>query len=242
MLLEDKIQDWGMYLFKISYGRYAVDQRSWDGGISGRSQDVAVNWKAQIPKFRDAWCEDCVWSEEHHHKFLLQDESQSGWAKGANARPNSPWKTDWVKWSTNTSGWLENMKLFLILRIYSVSLHMATTSKIFDTIWDQALLSTSELPKDSMLESVYKMCMPESVQLQTGWQCTNEESIKIDRGRIIRSWKPWWETHGSNDQDAKFQSQKRKQEDWSRVRKGRMSALKGKRKNAINWKQNYRIQ
>ena len=30
-LLEDKIQDWGMYLFTISYGGYAVDQRSGDG-------------------------------------------------------------------------------------------------------------------------------------------------------------------------------------------------------------------
>ena len=30
-LLEDKIQDWGMYLFTISYGSYAMDQRSGDG-------------------------------------------------------------------------------------------------------------------------------------------------------------------------------------------------------------------
>ena len=37
-LLEDKIQDWGMYLFAISYGSYAMDQRSGDGWISGWSQ------------------------------------------------------------------------------------------------------------------------------------------------------------------------------------------------------------
>ena len=30
-LLEDKIQNWGMYLFTISYGSYAMDQRSGDG-------------------------------------------------------------------------------------------------------------------------------------------------------------------------------------------------------------------
>ena len=30
-LLEDKIQDRGMYLFTISYGSYALDQRSGDG-------------------------------------------------------------------------------------------------------------------------------------------------------------------------------------------------------------------
>ena len=34
-LLEDKIQDWGMYLFTISYGSYAMDQRSGDGWFSG---------------------------------------------------------------------------------------------------------------------------------------------------------------------------------------------------------------
>ena len=30
-LLEDKIQDRGMYLFTIPYGSYAMDQRSGDG-------------------------------------------------------------------------------------------------------------------------------------------------------------------------------------------------------------------
>ena len=34
-LLEDKIQDWGMYLFTISFGSYAVDQRCGDGSFSG---------------------------------------------------------------------------------------------------------------------------------------------------------------------------------------------------------------
>ena len=29
--MEDKIQDRGMYLFTISYGSYALDQRSGDG-------------------------------------------------------------------------------------------------------------------------------------------------------------------------------------------------------------------
>ena len=40
-LLEDKIQDWGMYLFTISNGSYAVDQRSGDGWISGWSKIFA---------------------------------------------------------------------------------------------------------------------------------------------------------------------------------------------------------
>ena len=34
-LLEDKIQDWGMYLFTISHGRYALFQRSGNGWFCG---------------------------------------------------------------------------------------------------------------------------------------------------------------------------------------------------------------
>ena len=37
-LLEDEIQDWGMYLFTNSFRRYAVDQRSGVGWFSGWSQ------------------------------------------------------------------------------------------------------------------------------------------------------------------------------------------------------------
>ena len=37
----------------------------------------------------------------------------------------------------------------------------------FDTRWDQALLSTGEVPKDSFLESVYKTRIRESDQLKT---------------------------------------------------------------------------
>ena len=41
----------GMFLFTLSHGSYVVDQRSGDGRNSGRSSDVAVNRRAQIPEF-----------------------------------------------------------------------------------------------------------------------------------------------------------------------------------------------
>ena len=34
--------------FRSSYGRYVLDQRGGDRRIIGRSQDVAVTWRAQI--------------------------------------------------------------------------------------------------------------------------------------------------------------------------------------------------
>ena len=42
-LLEDKIQNWGMYLFTMSYGSYAVDQRSGYGCIGGWSEIFAFH-------------------------------------------------------------------------------------------------------------------------------------------------------------------------------------------------------
>ena len=46
------------------------------------------------------------------------------------------------------------MKLFLIIEINSVSLRTAIQN--FDNSWDQVFLSTSEVPTDSILESLYK--------------------------------------------------------------------------------------
>ena len=37
----------------------------------------------------------------------------------------------------------------------------------FDTRWDQALLSASEVAKENVLESLYKIKKRESVQIQT---------------------------------------------------------------------------
>ena len=50
-MLEDKIQNWGMYLFIISYGSYAMDQRSGDGWISGWSEIFAFYHRKSGPKF-----------------------------------------------------------------------------------------------------------------------------------------------------------------------------------------------
>ena len=60
-LQEDKIQDWGMYLFTISCGSYALDQRSGDGWISGWSIIFIIN-----AEFWSTRCEDCFSTEQIH--------------------------------------------------------------------------------------------------------------------------------------------------------------------------------
>ena len=50
--------------------------------------------------------------------------------------------------------------------LFSVSLQDDDVQD-FDTRWDQALLSASEMSKDNVLESLYKIRKRESVQLKT---------------------------------------------------------------------------
>ena len=94
-LLEEKIQDWGMYLFTISCGSYAVDQRSGDGWISGWSQIIVfcmrnsndIFWSTQRENCFQHWTESSiipasrkrsVWRNKKHKKraaFSEEDRS-----------------------------------------------------------------------------------------------------------------------------------------------------------------------
>ena len=65
-LLEDNIQDWGMYLFTISYGGYAVDQRSGVGWFSGWIKIFAINTRYFDAEFWSTWCKDCFSTEQNH--------------------------------------------------------------------------------------------------------------------------------------------------------------------------------
>ena len=58
----------------------------------------------------------------------------------------------------------------LDLLIYSVSLYMAYDVQDFDTRWDQALLSTSEVPNDKIMESLFNMRIRGSDQTEHNTQ------------------------------------------------------------------------
>ena len=71
-LLEDKVQDRGMYLFTISYGSNAVDQGSGVGWFSGRIEIIVIySWYFNA-EFWSTWCEDCFSPEQDHPKFPFQ--------------------------------------------------------------------------------------------------------------------------------------------------------------------------
>ena len=65
-LLEDKVQDRGMYLFAISYGSDAMDQRSGVGWFSGWIKIFVIySWYFNA-EFWSTWCEDCFSAEQNH--------------------------------------------------------------------------------------------------------------------------------------------------------------------------------
>ena len=65
-LLEDKIQDRGMYLFTIPYESFAMDQRSGDGWFSGWFDVFVINKRYFNAEFWGIWCEDCFSAEQNH--------------------------------------------------------------------------------------------------------------------------------------------------------------------------------
>ena len=93
-LLEDKIQNWGMYLFTISYGSYAVDQRSGNGWISGWSQIFALYQRNSWSRLWVTWRENCFNTEQKHPEYPLQEKGQSGGNERSKRRPLPPRKTD----------------------------------------------------------------------------------------------------------------------------------------------------
>ena len=71
------------------------------------------------------------------------------------------------------------------------------------------------------------------------WQCTNKKSIKIHRSRVIRSWRPWSrDKKTTRSEPAIFMPETKElsQQCWLRLKKGRMSEVKGNKGIAVRGK------
>ena len=117
-LLEDKIQNRGMYLFTISYGSDAMDQRSGDGLFSGWSKIFVICKRNSNARFWSTRCEDCFTAEQNHPQFSLQKKNQSGGTGKPKKRTVSFAEDRLLTWSTSTSGSLEPMILSGIIQTY----------------------------------------------------------------------------------------------------------------------------
>ena len=93
-LLENKIQDWGMYLFTIPYGSYALDQRGGDGWFSGWSQIFAFYQRNSWTRLWVARRENCFSTEQNHPEYPLQEKGQYGGNESSQRRPIPSRKAD----------------------------------------------------------------------------------------------------------------------------------------------------
>ena len=167
-LLEDKIQNWGMYLFTISYGSYAMDQRSGDGWISGWSQIFALY--ARNYSFSWLWIigrEHRFSTEQNHPEYPLQEKGQSGGTKSPKRGPFFSEESRSLTWSTSTSVSLEPTILSRIMQTYLQLFFRNDDIQELDSKWDEILLSMTKIPSDDILESLYKLRIRESEKLKT---------------------------------------------------------------------------
>ena len=117
-----------MYLFTISYGSYAVDQRSGDGWIGGWSQIFAFYERNSWSRLWVARREDCFSTEQNHPEYPLQEKNcQSGGAESPRKRTISFEEDRSLTWSTSTSRSLGPMILSRIMPTYSLLVFEMTT-------------------------------------------------------------------------------------------------------------------
>ena len=155
-LLEDKVQDRGMYLFTISYGSDAMDQGSGVGWFSGwRKIFVICSWYFNA-EFWSTWCEDCFGTEQNHPEFPVQ-KGESVWRNKRPRKRTVSFEVDRLPtWSTNTSGSLEPMILSKTVPTCSLSVFEMTTFR------------------NSILSGTEFCCPWRKSRMVTSWkECTN---------------------------------------------------------------------
>ena len=158
------------------------------GRISGRSWDVAIDWRASIPEFWDARCEDSVRSEEDHHELYIK-------------------KTVSLEEQKAHNRFLRERQIaFMIYKYFRVTgSHEAVLDCfgffIFTSHGDDIQDFTPDGIKFHYQEVRFPMtrfwkicarCEYESlINSKQFWQCTNKKSIKINWSQVIRSGRPW---------------------------------------------------
>ena len=134
-LLEDKIQDRGVYLFTISYGSNAVDQRSGVGWFSGWIEIFVINKRNFNVSFWSTWCEDC-YSTEQNHPYLTSKKNQSGGTKSPEAEPFPSRNTDPRvlpgSWSHSVENHADRLQLLFEILIFRIRFEVGRNFLVHD--------------------------------------------------------------------------------------------------------------
>ena len=148
-------------MLTISYGSYAMDQRSGDGWFSG-------------------WIKIFAFYQRNSRTRLLScstREMLQHWTKSSRISASRK-RSVWRKWKlliyeyfrvtgANDSGEIDADLFTVVLRNDDI--------QEFDSKWDEILLSMTQIPSDDILEGLYKLRIRESEKLKTVLELYNME-------------------------------------------------------------------
>ena len=170
-LLEDEIQNWGMYLFTIFYRGYAMDQRSGVGWISGWSQIFTLYHRNSLSKLWGTRRENCFSTEQNHPEYVSR--KRSVWR---NKKHQEEYRflreTDRLPDLQVLPGHWSHVSVENFADPFTISLRNDDIQE-FDSKWDGILLSLTKIPHDDILESLYKLRRREFEKLKTVWELYN---------------------------------------------------------------------
>ena len=173
-LLEDKVQDWGMYLFTIPYGSYAVDQRSGTVWFSGWSKIFVFCKRNSNARFEvlDAKIASTLNSIIHNTQFKrnvsLEEQTVQKENRFLRGRQIAYLIYEYFR-VTGANDSVENYA-----DLFTVVLRNDDIQE-FDSKWDGILLSMTKIPSDDISEGLYKLRMRESEKLKTVLELYNLE-------------------------------------------------------------------
>ena len=175
-LLEEKIQDRGMYLFTIPYGSNAMDQRSGVGWFSGFNNFVINqrNFKCPILKysmrgFLQPWTKSSIIL-----KFKRRISREG--TKGPESKTVSFEVDSLPTWSTNNSGSQESTILSTIMPTYSLLIFEMIIFRNSIPSGTQFLLSMTKIPHDDILEGLYNFRLRECEKPKTVLELSDLET------------------------------------------------------------------
>ena len=155
--LESQLQDWNMCKFSTSSNHNALwFKEVRDSKASRRSFYATIDyWANRFPRLRNAWCEDCGWIEKDFHECALPKESKCRRAASSKKTTDS-YEGDKTAYMI--------YEHFRATRAYEPVQGPSDLFKIrledddvqdLDTRWNHALLAASEIPTETVLESVH---------------------------------------------------------------------------------------
>ena len=216
-------------------GRNGVDPRRADGRFSGRSWDVAVHWRAQFSQnleMVDAKIASAVKkiiTNPYFKKRVNQEEQKAQMQdRFLHGRHIACMTYEYFRETGAHEAVLDFTDLFCITSLVD-------DIQDFDTRCDQALSSTREVPKNSILESLCEMRIQESDQLRTVL-AMNEQEMHQDRSKP--NWQKFktctqitWTAHEISKSEVK----ELEQEYWLELRKEKNVSVEKKTRECYQW-------